>query len=116
MTLENGPQVVTKVYDFLLYIIPQVAKFPKSQRYLLGERIENISFDILEYFLQAFYSQNKLPILKQINTKLDQARHYIRLSKDLKFINLHQYEVVSKMVNDIGVQLGGWIRQQKQKS
>lgn len=116
MVLENSPQVVTKVYDFLLYLIPQVSKFPKSQRYLLGERIENISFDILEYFLEAFYSKDKMPILNRINTNLDKTRHYIRLSKDLQLISLHQYETISKMVNDIGVQLGGWIRNQKQKS
>lgn len=33
------------MYDFLLYLVPQVAKFPKGQRYLLGERLELLSFD-----------------------------------------------------------------------
>jgi len=35
-----SPQIITKMYDFLLYLIPQVSKFPRSQRYLVGERLE----------------------------------------------------------------------------
>lgn len=40
MNRSGAPQVVTKVYDFLLYLIPQLGKFPKNQRYLLGDRLD----------------------------------------------------------------------------
>ena len=42
---------------------------------------------------------------------LEKTRYGIRLSKDLKIMNLHVYEVVSKHLHEIGVQLGGWMRQ-----
>ena len=32
---------LTKAYDLLLWVIPHLEKFPKGQRYLLGDRIEN---------------------------------------------------------------------------
>lgn len=111
--MQNTPQIITKVYDFLLYLIPQIEKFPRSQRYLLGERLEMASFDVLEILLEACYSQSKLPLLKQANIKLEKIRYFVRLSKDLKLISLHRYEVISQKVNDIGVQLGGWIKQQR---
>jgi hypothetical protein len=101
------------MYDFLLYLIPLVSKFPRSERFLLGERLELVSFDILELLLEACYSREKSAFLKKANVKLEQARHYVRLCKDLKLINVHRYEVISKTINEIGVQLGGWIRQQK---
>lgn len=110
------PEIVAKMYDFLLYLLPQVAKFPKSERYLLGERVEHLSFDVLEILLEASLSKEKAGQLAKANVKLEQARHYVRLSKDLKLIDFHRYEVISKMLNEIGIQLGGWIKQQKQKS
>lgn len=110
--MNNAPLIITKVYDFLLYLIPQISDLPRSQRYLLGDRLELAGFDVLEILLEACYSQPKLPLLKTANIKLEKIRYYIRLSKDLKLISLHRYEVLSKMVNEIGMQLGGWIKQQ----
>ena len=111
--MQNTPQIITKVYDFLNYLIPQTAKFPRSHRYQLGERLQSAGFDVLELLLEACYSQNKIPLLTKTNVKLEKIRYFVRLSKDLKLISLHRYEVISQKVNDIGVQLGGWIKQQR---
>lgn len=81
----------------------------------MGERVESISFDVLEYLLEACYSRDRLPLLNKANIQLEKIRYYVRLCKDLKLINLHRYEVISKMVNEIGVQLGGWIKQQRSR-
>lgn len=115
MSSTASPQIVQRMYDFLLYLIPLVSKFPRPKRYLLGERLENLNFDILELLLDAFYSREKIALLNRINIQLDKTRHYVRLCKDLKLISLHQYEVLVKKVNEIGVQLGGWVRYEKQK-
>lgn len=114
--MNNAPLIITKVYDFLLYLIPQISDLPRSQRYLLGDRLELASFDVLETLLDACYSPSKLTLLKTANVKLEKIRYYIRLCKDLKLINLHRYEVLSKMINEIGMQLGGWIKQQGHRS
>jgi hypothetical protein len=31
---------VTKLYDLLLWMVPKLEKFPRSQKFLLGDRIE----------------------------------------------------------------------------
>lgn len=111
----SAPQIITLMYDFLLYLIPQVAKFPKGQRYLLGDRLESVALDTLELFLEAVYSREKTPLLQKANVKLEKTRYYVRLCKDLKLINLDRYEIISKKINDIGIQLGGWIKQQRAK-
>lgn len=113
--MPSHPEIIAKVYDCLLYLLPLIEKFPKPNRYLLGERIENTIFDILEILLEASLSREKLDLLPKANIKLEQTRHYVRLSKDLQLISLHRYEVISKILNDIGLQLGAWIKQQKQK-
>jgi hypothetical protein len=114
--MTGTPQIIAKMYDFLLYLVPQVSKFSRAQKYLLGERLELLCLDIMELFLEAVYSSNRLPLLHRANIKLEQARYYVRLCKDLKLISLERYEVISKMINEIGTQLGGWIKQQKARA
>ncbi len=87
---------LTKIYDLLLWIIPQLEKFPKSQRYLLGDRIETMLLDIMELIIHAIYSKNKACFLKDANLKIEKLRYLIRLSKDLKYLSIKKYEYISK--------------------
>jgi hypothetical protein len=46
---------ITKLYDFLLRIIPKLEKFPRSQKFLIGDRRETILLDVLDLLLEAAY-------------------------------------------------------------
>jgi hypothetical protein len=39
---------ITKVYDYLLWLIPKLEKFPRSQKFLLADRMESLLLDILD--------------------------------------------------------------------
>ena len=101
--------IITKTYDFLLYLIPQLSRFPRDQKFILGDRIQILTMDILDLFIEAFYSPNqqKLKVLADANMKLEKLRYLIRLSHDLKLINVHRYEVFSEKINELGKMLGG---------
>ena len=105
---QNLP-IFEKIYELILWLYPTVNKFPKSQRFVLGERIENTILIILEGIIQANQERNKLSYLKQTSIELDKLRILIRLSKDLKFISIRQYGFVAEKVNEVGKMLGGWI-------
>jgi hypothetical protein len=107
---QTNIPLVTKTYDLILWILPKLGKFPKDQRYLLAERIENLLLDILEFLIEAVYSKDKLYILRKINLKLEKLRFLIRISKDMRFININSYEFSSRSINEIGKMVGGWIR------
>jgi len=102
--------IFQKVYDLILWLYPTVNKFPKSQRFVLGQQIENTVLEILKGIIQANQESNKLPYFKQISIDLDKLRILIRLSKDLKFISLRQYQFVADKINEIGKILGGWMK------
>jgi hypothetical protein len=89
---------VTKLYDFLLWMIPKIKKFLRSQKFVIGDRIENMMLDILELLIKVAYSKNKHTVLKAANFKLEQLRYLIRLSKALKLINLKGYEFCAGLV------------------
>jgi four helix bundle protein len=102
--------IFEKTYELILWLYPTVNKFPKSQRFVLGQHIENTILQILEGIIEANQERDKFPYLKKISVELDKLRILIRLSKDLKFISIKQYSFVAEKVNEIGKMLGGWIK------
>jgi len=60
MTDESAatlPAAVTKAYDLLLWLINHVGKFPRSHRFVLGDRIESRMLTVLKSLVLAAYSR-----------------------------------------------------------
>lgn len=106
----EGPKVITSAYDLIKWAISHIVKFPRNQRYTLGERVENKLLDLLELLIQAQYSREKAEILRKSNLEVEQLRYLFRLCYDLRLINLKTYELSSKSLVDIGSQIGGWLK------
>ena len=109
MAFQNLP-IFEKTYELILWLYPAVNKFPKSQRFVLGQQVENTILNILKGIIQANAERMKLPHLKQVSVELDKLRIIIRLAKDLKFFNVRQYEFAANKINEVGKMLGGWIK------
>ncbi|MBI5742555.1 MAG: diversity-generating retroelement protein Avd [Candidatus Niyogibacteria bacterium] len=109
MSFQNLP-IFEKTYELILWIYPAVNKFPKSQRFVLGQQIENTTLNILKGIISANMERAKLPYLKQVSVELDKLRIIIRLAKDMKFFSVRQYEFAASKINEIGKMLGGWIK------
>jgi hypothetical protein len=116
MTEKSSPDAITLTYDLIKWTIPALQKFPRDQRFLLGDRIERQTLDILELLISANYSKDKLGYLKEANLKLELLRFLWRLSLDLKYLDNRRFEFVSIGLHDIGRLVGGWIKQQKARN
>ncbi|MGH7492675.1 MAG: four helix bundle protein [bacterium] len=95
--MAYSDSILTLTYDFLLYLIPQLTKFPRDQKFNLGDRIQNLAHDILDDFITAYYSglsNEKIQRLRQANIKLERLRFSIRLSHDLKLLSNEKYEQI----------------------
>lgn len=106
---------ITKLYDFLLWIIPKLEKFPRSQKFFIADRIETMLLEILDLLIQAAYSRKKSVPLHTANLKVEQLRYLIRLSKDLKLLSLKSYEFCARSIDGIGVSIGGWLKYSKRE-
>ena len=103
-------KIFQKIYDIILWLYPMVNKFPKAQRFVLGQRIENSALELLRLMIKANAARQKRPILEEFSVELDQLRILIRLSKDLKFMSIGQYGYAGALINETGKMLGGWIK------
>lgn len=109
------PPVIAKVYDLLLWLMGQVPKFPRSHRFVLGDRVQHLVLDVLELLIEAAYSREKAALLRRANLQLEKLRYLIRVSKDLQFLSLRRYEFAAAQLDEVGRMVGGWLRQQEER-
>lgn len=57
VTKEN---IIEEFYGFVKYLLPIVNKFPRTQKFILGDRINNKVLDIHELYIEAYYTPRNL--------------------------------------------------------
>jgi hypothetical protein len=102
--------VILKTYDLVLWSCRHIAKFPRSYRFTLGERLERRLYGLLETPLKAKYTWDKTALLQAVNLDLELARFQFRLAYDLHCLNADSYGFAAQSVNEIGKMVGGWLR------
>lgn len=103
--------IFQKIYDFLLWLYPLINRIPKSHRLILGRSIEEEGIKILLLSIEAnkLRDNSRKIVQQQISDELDKLRILIRLTKDLHFMSIAQYEHAAEKINEIGKILYGWI-------
>ena len=105
----TGP-ALEAMYRFQLWLIPTLEKFPRSQRFLLGDRIQSTSLDVLERLIEATYARQRRTALLAANMGLQKLRILHRLALDLRYLDARRYEYASRSIDEIGRLVGGWMK------
>lgn len=58
---QHAGMAVERAYRFVLWLTPAVEKFPRAQKYLLGDRIQALALDVLEDPIEATYTRERCP-------------------------------------------------------
>jgi hypothetical protein len=105
--------IIQKTYDLIKWYVPILHRLPRDYRFTLGDRMIIGLYRLLEDLIQARYTRDKLSQLQGINSQLDILRYQTRLLLDFDLIQAKRYEFASELINAVGLDLGGWIKQQK---
>ena len=105
--------IFTRTYDLISWLIPRTLSFPRSQRFVVTKRLQDAALDFQEHIIEAnrFRKRARLERLRLADTALDKVRLYLRLAVRWEWLSEGQYQHVSKMVQEIGRLLVGWIKQ-----
>lgn len=108
--------ILTRTHDLLLWLLPQTEKFRKLYRHTVTFRLQNRALDFQEalYDAQAHSGKSRLSYLRKADAHLNKVRLYLLLAHRFKLLNPGQYAHVSRMVDEIGRLLGGWLKQTKE--
>ena len=101
-------KVVEDCHALMLWIIPQIDKFPRQRKFTLGARLEEGLLDVMKKLIIARYQTKKSSALLAANSELQVVIHLWRLSFELKVINVKSYEYGAGKMVEIGRQIGGW--------
>jgi hypothetical protein len=102
--------VFVRTQDFLLWLLPQTAKFPKTMRHTLTNRLECAAIDFQGALALANRRRGaeRLHALDGADALLDQVRFLTRLCTDLGWFSGRQYEFAAGKLAEIGRLVGGW--------
>jgi len=101
-TIQESP-IFIKTYDFTKWLLEHTIRFLKSQRFVMGKRIEEAALDFYDCLLLAVkIEKDRKETLQRASFELERLKHYLRLSKDLELFSLRQYEYSSTAVVEIG--------------
>ncbi|KYC43313.1 four helix bundle protein [Scytonema hofmannii PCC 7110] len=107
--------IIQKTYDLIKWYVPILNRLPRQHKFALGDRMVAGLYDLLEGLVNARYDPEKLTLLKPLNGQLAILRYQTRLLFDFDLMALHRYEYAGKLLNEIGLELGSWIKQQSKR-
>lgn len=115
MANEKELVIFTQTYDLLTWLLPQCERFPKSQRFVVTQRLQAAALDFQETIFEAnaHTGPQRVERLQVADANLNKLRLYLRLARQWEWLSSGQYEHVSRMVATIGKLLGGWIKQSR---
>ena len=104
--------VVVKL--FVVYEITHklIFKFPKHEKYTLGEKIENSILDSMEIFVLAnqVSKYEKEKMLAKANAKIELLKILFRISLNCGILEFRQYLAIENKLQEIGKMTQGWIK------
>ena len=104
--------IYQKLYDLIMYAFPIVNRFPRNQRFVLAQQIENALLDAAQLVVEANLLRDKREVLLQLDIQLDMVALLVRIAHDLNLLSHRHYGQMSMRLDEVGRLLGGWRKQQ----
>ena len=101
--------VIKRGYDLSKWLLNHTGKFPKSYRFSVAAKMENAILDFIELTSVANMRHDKLPLLKRADEALARVRLLLRLSYEMRFINIKSYEYGSPVDDCVGDRPAEWL-------
>ena len=101
--------VLAKWEEFTSWFLARTARWPKTVRFTLTQRLENNCLDIAEQLVLARYDRRRRPeLLKTINLSLERLRLLLRISKQRQVMANKSFESAMRQIDEVGRMIHGW--------
>jgi hypothetical protein len=113
MQTSSRPPLHSALSELLSWTFCRTAGIPKSHRFTVGQRIDNITLECLLLTTQALWSppEGKPLFLQDLNLQLELLRVLWRVVHDQGWISQQQLVHVIGRIDEAGRITGGWLRQ-----
>lgn len=104
-------KVVVDMYELVKVSLPAIARFPRTHRFTVGQRLEERLLDVLELLERARFGDGREDALRKADRRLQTVATLFRLSCDMQYMSQGQYGELSERLVGVGRQIGGWRKQ-----
>lgn len=100
--------LLMRFHDFLLWLLPRLEAFPRSQRFLLAQKLLDQSYACYARLIRTRKVKDaaRMEALLDADVILEEIRLSLRLSQETKCLTLAQYEHGARVVDEVGRMLG----------
>ena len=131
MGTHSEAQLDVKFIDFARQMNLYLNHFPKHERYGLCQQIRNSAYSVYGFMIEAQKRYQKKTSLTNLDIAHEQLRMFLRLAFELGYFKFkegvtpeknsektaeHRYLTISRMVDELGRMIGGWIQADKAKT
>ena len=104
--------VVIKLFAVYEITHKLIFKFPKHERYTLGEKIERTILESIEYLILAnqVSKYEKEKTLMKANSKIELLKILFRISLNCEILEARVYLETESKLQEIGKMTQGWIK------
>ncbi|MCC6556543.1 MAG: four helix bundle protein [Polyangiaceae bacterium] len=104
-----------RCYDLTRWLLERTMRFPKSQRFVLGQRVERAALDLLEAITAALQErEGRAARLRRADEAATRLRVSLRLCRDLELLRETQATFAHGELTEIGKMLGGFRRSERE--
>ncbi len=109
MALYYTLPVYKSTYDLVKSIYIAVQHFPKQYKYSLGTDLQQETRRLVVLIFQAnTHKEDRVRYLEEFESYMEMLKLNIRLSHELKCVNMKTHARLSMMLENIGKQITGW--------
>lgn len=103
----------TKMLAVTSWLFEKVNTFPKKQRFILGQQIENSALNCLRAIIEANNARSSEATLRKLdvlNVELEVLRSLLRVAYEVKFIKGTSLGYIVAEIDEVGKMRGGWAK------
>lgn len=124
MGLHDEAKLDQKFMEFAKLMNIHLNHFPKHEKYGLALEIRRAAYDVYGFIVEAQKRYHKKTAMTNLDTRHEQLRMLIRLAYTMGYFEFkdgrrtektptelgeHRYLALSRLVDELGRMIGGWI-------
>ncbi len=108
--MSREAPIYVQTHDMLAWLIPHLENWPRPQRFLLAREALESATAFYRLLLRArkVQGQERAAALLDADVELETLRALLRLGQERRYMSLDQYAHISRILAELGRQLGGW--------
>lgn len=94
-----------------IWLFERVNTFPKKQRFVLGQQIENSSLRCQRLMIEANFAHGSVATkekLSELNIELEVLRSLVRMAVGMNFMKISSGQYITTKIDEVGRISGAW--------